>query len=281
MPQSADGLAALGVPTATGRIAGYFARNPTARPTVRELQRTLGIASASAQRDLDRLARAGALRSVPDGRLKRYAPRLDSPIWAAVRLLIGLDVPEPPSGRVREDARRYGVDLGQLESMLRMTIEERITLLAGLVREEVDFVVVGGVSGAIHGSPFGTDDLDVCYDTAPANLARIARLLTNWKAYPREPESGLPFAPEVRALRTTPVMRLATTEGDLDLLDRIDGIGTYRDAVESSEEITAFALRFRVLTLDGLIRARRASARPKDLAQLPTLLALADLKLIA
>jgi hypothetical protein len=48
--------------------------------------------------------------------------------------------------------------------------------------------------------------------------------------------------------------------------------------VTSSEEVNAFGIRFRVLTLDGLIRARRASARPKDLAQLPTLEALADMK---
>jgi hypothetical protein len=37
-------------------------------------------------------------------------------------------------------------------------------------------------------------------------------------------------------------------------------------------------IRFRVLTLDALIRARRASGRPKDLAQIPTLEALVDLK---
>jgi DNA-binding IclR family transcriptional regulator len=124
-----DGLAALGVPAATGRLAAYFARNPTARPTVRELQRTLGVASASAQRDLDRLVRAGALRPVTDGRLKRYAPRMDSPLWPAVRLLIALDIPARPMSRVREEAQRYGVDLSQLESMLRLTIEQRITLL--------------------------------------------------------------------------------------------------------------------------------------------------------
>jgi hypothetical protein len=153
------------------------------------------------------------------------------------------------------------------------------SLLVALVEEKIDFVVVGGVSGAIHGSPYVTNDLDVCYDTAPANLTRVARLLARLKAYPRESESGLPFTPDVRALRTTPVMTLRTIEGDLDLLDRIGGVGMYQDTVESSEEITAFSLRFRVLTLDGLIRARRAAARPKDLAQLPALEALADLKL--
>jgi MarR family protein len=126
---ASNGLETLGVPPATVRIASWFARHPTARPTVRELQRTLGVSSASAQRDLDRLVRGGALRVVSDGRLRRYAPRMDAPLWQAVRILSGLDVPAPPPDRVRERATRYGVDIGQLESMLRLTIAERLTLL--------------------------------------------------------------------------------------------------------------------------------------------------------
>jgi hypothetical protein len=125
---SDSSLTALGIPPATARIAIYFARNPTARPTVRELQRTLGVASASAQRDLARLVKAGALRVVIDGRLRRYAPRMDSVLWDAVRLLITPGAPKPPLV-LREAARRYGVDLGQLESMLRLTVEERLIQL--------------------------------------------------------------------------------------------------------------------------------------------------------
>jgi hypothetical protein len=151
------------------------------------------------------------------------------------------------------------------------------SLLTGLVEADVEFVVVGGVAGGVHGSPFVTNDLDVCYDTRHANLARIAKLLRAWSAYPRGWEPGLPFTPDARTLRTTPILTLRTSQGDLDLLDRIDGVGTFDDAWESSEEVVAFAIRFRVLTLDALIRARRASARPKDLAQIPTLEALADL----
>lgn len=152
------------------------------------------------------------------------------------------------------------------------------TLLTGLIEAEVDLVVVGGVAGAIHGSPFVTNDLDVCYDPEPANIERIVRVLSNWKAYPRGWKAGLAFVMDARTLRSTPVMTLRTTEGDLDLLDRVSGVGAYHEAFKSSEEITVFGMRFRVLTLDALIRARRASARPKDLAQIPTLEALADLK---
>ena len=152
------------------------------------------------------------------------------------------------------------------------------SLLEGLVEAGVEFVVVGGVAGSAHGSPFVTNDLDVCYATGHANLARVAKLLKGWTAYPRGWENGLPSTPDVRALRSTPIMTLRTAQGDLDLLDRVEGVGDYAAVFESSEEVTAFALRFRVLTLDALIRARRASARPKDLAQLPTLEALAAFK---
>jgi hypothetical protein len=152
------------------------------------------------------------------------------------------------------------------------------SLLVGLAEAKVDFVVVGGVAGGIHGSPFVTNDLDVCYATDRANVNRIAKRLAAWSAYPRGWEAGLHFVMDARALRTTPIMTLRTVEGDLDLLDRIEGVGSYLDVFESSEEVTAFAIRFRVMTLDALIRARRAACRPKDLAQLPTLEALAALK---
>ena len=123
-------LDCLGVPTATAKLAAYFALNGSARPTVRELQRTLGLASASVQRDLDRLVRAGALVTKVDGRLVRYVAQAESPVWAAVRLLVGDSVPAASSaGRVREDAVRYGVDVGQLRSMMRLSPEERLTRL--------------------------------------------------------------------------------------------------------------------------------------------------------
>lgn len=152
------------------------------------------------------------------------------------------------------------------------------SLLVGLANADVSFVIVGGVAGAIHGSPFVTNDLDICYEPGRANVGKLARLLKKWNAYPKEGKPALPFVIDARTLATTPITTLRTTEGDLDLLDRVDGVGGFPDAFESSEELTAFSIRFRVLTLDALIRARRASARPKDLAQIQTLEALADLK---
>ena len=151
-------------------------------------------------------------------------------------------------------------------------------LLTGLVEAEVEFVVVGGVAGGIHGSPFVTNDLDVCYAREAANLSRLVKVLRAWSPYPRGLESGLPFKLDARTFRDTPILTLRTSEGDLDLLDRVEGVGSYADTWASSEEVVAFGMRFRVLTLDALIRARRAAGRPKDLAQIRTLEALVELK---
>ena len=121
---------ALGVPMATAKVAVFFASNPSARASVRELQRTLGIASASAQRDLNRMVGAGALIRLHDGRLIRYAPQPGSALWPAVRLLLGQPVPvAAKANAVGERARRYGVDVGQLRSNLRLSVEERLTRL--------------------------------------------------------------------------------------------------------------------------------------------------------
>lgn len=152
------------------------------------------------------------------------------------------------------------------------------SMLQGLTAAGVRFVVVGGVAAAAHGSAHVTNDLDICYDTAPDNVAHLTTILAEWEAYPRGIERGLPFFMDERQFRATPLMTLTTREGNLDVLDRVAGVGDFRDALERSVEFEAFGVRFRALDLPALIRAKRAAGRPKDIAQLPELEALAALR---
>ena len=151
-------------------------------------------------------------------------------------------------------------------------------MLQGLTAASVRFVVVGGVAAAAHGSAHVTNDLDICYDNAPDNIARLATLLAEWAAYPRGVERGLPFFMDERQFRTTPLMTLVTREGDLDVLDRVAGVGDFQDTLRHAIEFEAFDVRFPALDLPALIRAKRAAGRPKDIAQLPELEALAALR---
>ncbi len=151
-------------------------------------------------------------------------------------------------------------------------------ILAALVRQEIQFVVIGGVAATIHGSARLTNDLDICYDTAADNLERLVVLLTGWHAYLRGVEPGLPFVLDTRALRTTPIMTLTTDVGDLDLLDRVPGVGDYPAALAASERVTIGKVEFRALRLEALIASKQAVRRPKDVEQLIELEALLALR---
>jgi len=153
------------------------------------------------------------------------------------------------------------------------------SMLRGLTRKKVRFVVVGGVAAAAHGSSRVTNDLDVCYDAgATANIVALASLLAAWKAYPRGVESGLPFIMDDRTLHGAPILTLTTTEGDIDVMDRIAGIGDYPAVRKHSERISALGVSFRILDLPSLIKAKRAAGRPRDHEHLPELEALLALR---
>jgi hypothetical protein len=47
-----------------------------------------------------------------------------------------------------------------------------IRILQQLSSDGVEFVLIGGIAGRIHGSPTVTNDLDVCYRRTKANCER-------------------------------------------------------------------------------------------------------------
>ena len=53
-------------------------------------------------------------------------------------------------------------------------------LIARLTDADVEFIIVGGVAGTIHGAGRATADLDVVYRRTPQNTARLLHALTSW-----------------------------------------------------------------------------------------------------
>lgn len=151
-------------------------------------------------------------------------------------------------------------------------------MLGGLTRKKIRFVVIGGVAAAVHGSSRVTNDLDICYDPERANIGSLAKLLAGWEAYPRGVEKGLPFIMDDRTLLGAPIMTLTASEGDLDVMDRVAGVGEYPAVRKHSHKIAALGLSFQVLDLPWLIKAKRAAGRPRDFEDLPELEALLELR---
>jgi hypothetical protein len=150
--------------------------------------------------------------------------------------------------------------------------------LLDLTQAGVRFVVIGGVAAGLHGSTRATFDLDVCYDPALDNRERLAALLRSWDAYLRGVEPGPPFELDARTLATSHVLTLTTRLGDIDVMDRVAGVGDFAAVLAGSVEFdVGDGLRCWILDLPALIRAKRAAGRAKDKAQLPELEALLEL----
>lgn len=150
------------------------------------------------------------------------------------------------------------------------------SLLRRLLDHHVDLIVVGGIAGVAHGAARATYDLDVVYDRSPENLNRIADALGDLDPYLRGAPPGLPFRLDAATLGSGLNFTLTTRWGELDLLGEITGGGTYRDLLPGTVEIDLFGARCRCLSLEQLIRVKRAAGRPKDLEAIAELEALRD-----
>jgi hypothetical protein len=153
-------------------------------------------------------------------------------------------------------------------------LEKTLRLLAG---SGIEFVIIGGIAGSIHGSAQATFDLDVCYERGDDNLQRLAETLSPLNPQLRGAPDGLPFVWDAETLRRGLNFTLRTDLGDLDLIGEAPGVGSYEQARRASVTLPLFGVECAVLSLDGLIAAKRAAGRAKDKLVLPELEALRDL----
>ena len=137
-------------------------------------------------------------------------------------------------------------------------------LLRSLVSAEVEFVIVGGVAAAAHGSSRSTQDLDIVYDRRAENLVRLVECLRPHAPYLRGAPAGLPFRFDVETLKAGLNFTLITDLGWIDLLGEIAGCGRYEDLLPRSILVEAFGVQCRIINLETLILAKKAAGRPKD-----------------
>ena len=150
------------------------------------------------------------------------------------------------------------------------------TLLRTLADHDVEYILVGGAAATVHGSARLTLDVDVVYGRAPNNLARLVSALAPHAPRLRGAPRDLPFQWDAETLERGLNFTLATTLGPIDLLGEIVGGGTYESLLPDSEEVTAFGVTCRCVTLERLIRLKRAAGRVKDLEAVAELELLRD-----
>ena len=145
-----------------------------------------------------------------------------------------------------------------------------------LDRHAVDFIVIGGIAGIIHGSAYPTYDFDVLYARDEANLGRMAAALKELDVTLRGAPADLPFQIEAETLAAGSNFTFESKLGRVDILGDAAGMRSYQEVRADAKIEETFGFPVRVASLDDLIRMKRAAGRGKDVLMVEELTALAE-----
>jgi hypothetical protein len=145
-----------------------------------------------------------------------------------------------------------------------------------LDRQAVDFIVIGGIAGVVHGSAYPTYDFDVLYARDEQNLERMAAALLELAVTLRGAPPDLSFHPDARTLAAGNNFTFETEFGPLDILDEAAGMRDYETMRAEARKEKVWGMSIRVASLDDLIRMKRAAGRPKDKLMLEEYVAIAE-----
>lgn len=128
-------------------------------------------------------------------------------------------------------------------------------LFAVLASHDVDFVVIGGVAAQVHGHRRTTMDLDLTPDPDPENLRRLSAALSELEARPVDSGEEM----------------LLTRHGQVHLLKEPKGARTFDEMRERALVVDLNGTNVAIVSLDDLIRMKRAAGRRGDLDDIATL----------
>jgi len=151
-------------------------------------------------------------------------------------------------------------------------------LLLALTEANIDFIVVGGVAGVLHGSSLQTKDLDIVHRRDPANVDRLLLLLTRLDAHHRNDLGNRRLTLTREMLLGSGQINLATTLGPLDPLCELGPGQGYEQLLPHTVVVEDENMRIRVLDLPTLIDVKSRVGRPKDKLAIAHLVALLEEK---
>ncbi len=137
-------------------------------------------------------------------------------------------------------------------------------LLKYLLEHEIDFVLIGGFAGIVHGSSVVTKDLDICAPLSPEHIAKLRKSLASLHPKHRMTPQKLSFLEIPLGKEALNNVYLETDLGILDILTEVKGVGSFTELVKRAQEIILFGYPCKVISIDDLITAKKAMGRDKD-----------------
>ena len=145
-----------------------------------------------------------------------------------------------------------------------------LEILKVLSKNEVDFIVVGGVCAVLHGAPVTTFDLDIVHSRSRNNLTNLMEALKDLDVHYRERKDKR-IKPKLSHLASTGHHLLITKSGPLDLLGKIGKSHTYSDLLPFTIDLKVGKLHVRILELETLIKIKKETITEKDKIIIPIL----------
>ncbi len=133
-------------------------------------------------------------------------------------------------------------------------------MLKAFIDHSVEFLLVGAYAVAVHGYPRATGDIDLYVRPTPDNASKVVEALRAFGA----PLSGIS---EKDFVELNVVYQVGRAPGRVDILTSIDGV-TWEEAWEDRISQKVSGLDVPVIGVEALCRNKKATGRPKDMADL-------------
>jgi hypothetical protein len=128
--------------------------------------------------------------------------------------------------------------------------DREMEFLKELVRQKVEFMIVGHSAAALQGAPVVTQGVDLWFRALPdPGLERVLKKVHGAYVPP--------------TARTAPMFAGKGIEL-FDIVLRMDGLGDYDDEQQHAIEVPLGRIKVLVLSLDRIIVSKKAAGREKD-----------------
>lgn len=136
--------------------------------------------------------------------------------------------------------------------------QDFLDMLSALSEAGAEFLVVGAHALAVHGYPRATGDLDIWVRPTKGNADRVWQAIETYRAPRRNVTRDDFYTPNT-------VFQIGVAPYRIDILTSIDGVD-FEEAWQKRTDTAVDDIAFCVIGRDELLKNKRASGRPKDLA---------------
>ena len=140
-------------------------------------------------------------------------------------------------------------------------------LLKRILKEKVDFVIIGGFAGIAHGASQTTQDLDICISINKDQIKKLRTALRDLHPVHRmNPNFKPSFLDYPKSIDGVNNIYLETDIGILDILTQVSPIGDFGKIKKNAKKIKLFGYSCFIISLDDLIKTKKHLKRAKDIA---------------